>query len=122
MNIELLKKSLEPYPRLTPSDWCEANITLPQSVTNKPGPLLLQPWFKPIIDELDNPETEEITIASAAQVGKTTLEICAMSYGLAVWDSPTLLVFPTESEAEATVVTRLIADVRTVALVCPPPA
>ena len=100
-HIGTLKKALEPYPRMKPSEWCEANIILPPSVTNRPGPLKLAPWFVQIIDELENAETETVNVYSAAQVGKSLLELCIMAYTLVVFDSPGLSVYPTEADSVA---------------------
>jgi len=98
---ELVKRALEPPPRLTPAQWAERELILPPQVTNKAGPLRLQPWFVEIINNLDDPKLESITVSSGAQIGKTTLEIIAMAYCLCVWDSPALVVFPTQEQAES---------------------
>jgi phage terminase large subunit GpA-like protein len=83
-----------------PSEWAENNIVLPKAVSARPGKIQLLPHFKHIIDQLENPEVETITIVSSSQSGKTLALMVMILYVLLKCDDPAILACPTSDLAE----------------------
>lgn len=98
---------IKPYEKLTPLEWVQKYIYLPQSESAKPGLLKLAPWFYELINLLEDPDIDEIQIASAAQVGKTLYELACLIYFLCKYDQPAMLVSADERLAESTIRRRL---------------
>src|SRR5260221_14617857 len=62
-------RSLIPPPRLHLSDWIEANIKLPESVSAIPGRVTLWPYQREIADAISGPEIERVMLDTAPKNG-----------------------------------------------------
>jgi Bacteriophage tail assembly protein len=72
---------LQPPPDLKPSEWAEQNIKIP--IGNAiPGLIRFDnaPYQREPLDLTADPECNRITLMWSAQVGKTTLALCAQAY------------------------------------------
>jgi len=81
--------------------WCERNLVLTRMLTGTPGPISFDviPFAREILRALADPEVEEVTICSSAQVAKTTIITCAMLYFLS--EDPGNAVFAMDTEDHA---------------------
>ncbi|WP_454619350.1 phage terminase large subunit family protein [Bradyrhizobium cenepequi] len=91
-------RSLIPPPRLQLSEWIEANIRLPESVSALPGAVRLWPYQRDIADAISDPEVERVTLVKAARLGFTTLLSGAIGAFVVNEPSPILCLLPTESD------------------------
>lgn len=64
-----------PLPPVRRSEWVEANLRLPAEFSAHPGSydLVDRPFFREIIDAVDDPRITEIALSLVPQIGKTTL-------------------------------------------------
>jgi phage terminase large subunit GpA-like protein len=92
-----------PPPELSVSEWAEATVVLPRSVSAEPGPLCLDrtPYLREVLQTVTDPEVEEITLCFSTQVGKTLAAILAVLYHLDQDPWPVLHVMPREDDAVA---------------------
>lgn len=72
---------LRPPPDLLPSQWAEQEVRIPAG-NALPGPLRFDnaPYQREPLDMTINPECRRISLMWGAQVGKTTLALCAQAY------------------------------------------
>jgi len=91
--------ALRPPPRLTLSDWIEANIQLPEDVSSMPGAVRLWPFQREIADAIGDPTIERVTLVKPVRVGFTTLLSGALASYVANDPSPILALLPTEADA-----------------------
>lgn len=91
-----LFQALQVPKKLKPSEWAEANIIIPKGVSDRPGKLRLQPWWKSIIDSFDNRELINRYIESSAQQGKSTAMAVSLLYGVFYREQPAMIIFPNE--------------------------
>lgn len=91
-------RSLIPPPRLTLSDWIEANLRLPEGVSAQPGPVRLWPFQREIADAIGDPLIERVTVIKPVRVGYTTLLTSALAGYIANDPAPILCLLPTEAD------------------------
>jgi phage terminase large subunit GpA-like protein len=91
-----------PPPRLNPSEWIEQEFVLPQDESATPGryKFTRHAFLKEIADSFVDPECEDVIVRKCAQVGWTTLFVGIVGYFIATDPGRTLVVQPTENEAE----------------------
>lgn len=77
---ELVAGAWSPAAELHLGDWICGNVVLPPSVSATPGRYDLDayPYWRGVIDQAEDPETEKIVILAGTQLGKTTLAIALM--------------------------------------------
>lgn len=114
--ISGLAETLRPKAELTISQWAEENMVFSVG-TNEPGQYTVDtaPYQKQIMDAIIDPEVVEAVIMSSAQIGKTTIEMCAIGYFIDYEPAMQMLVMPTLEDAEKFSKTKLapmIADVK----------
>lgn len=91
-----------PPSRVPPSEWIEANITIPAEESARPGLMSLDayPYWRPVVDWLDDDDVEMIVVEKPSQVGWTTLLTAAVGYSIECDPSRTLVCMATQGEAE----------------------
>ena len=101
--------SLMPPEKMTVSEWAEKNIMLNGKTSAEPGPWSNRrtPYLVEIMDEFNNPDTEEIVFVKPTQVGGTAGMINAMFYAIAQDPSPIEVVYPTDAFAQSISTKRL---------------
>jgi len=82
------------------SEWAEASIVLPES-TPEPGPLRLDrtPYAVAPLDAISSPWVEQVTLPSAAQMFKTTMELVLMGWIIDQQSMPALFLMGREEDA-----------------------
>lgn len=82
--------------------WVERNIVFPSKVSALPGPLdlSLTPYLREILRAYADPETEEITLCTSTQVGKTTVGLGCNLYSAAEDPWNALVVMPRDDDAQ----------------------
>lgn len=107
-------KLLAPPPKLTVSQWADAERRLPQEAAAEPGRWNTDraPFQRGIMDARDEDGVNSIVIMSSAQVGKTELLLNLIGFHIALDPSPILLVQPTLELAEAFSKDRLATMIR----------
>ena len=95
------REAWRPPPEETIDQWAERVVILPRIVSSAPGPLDLSPthYLREILQAYTDPETEEITICSSTQVGKTTVGILVGLHSLKVDPWNMLHVMPRDQDA-----------------------
>jgi hypothetical protein len=98
-----IEKIWRAKPRLTPSQWCEQNLVLPQRVTPHPGPLTFDrhPFWREPLDCMGDPTIEEIVCPTSTQIGKTTFLSAAIAYAIVNLQWPILYIMPSEPMARS---------------------
>lgn len=104
--LNLFRKSagiVAPPPKLTVSQWADANRILSKESSAEPGKWNTDraPYQREIMDSISDPGTDEIVIMSSAQVGKSELINNIIGYYIDYDPSPMLLMQPTLEMAEA---------------------
>ncbi|HWB13331.1 MAG TPA: terminase gpA endonuclease subunit [Pirellulales bacterium] len=76
----LIADGWTPAPLIALTQWIAEHVVLPQSVSATPGRYDLEayPYWRGVIEQAENPETEKIVILASTQLGKTTLAIALM--------------------------------------------
>lgn len=91
--------------------WLEDNIYFNAEVSpNNPGPLSFnrQPWAREILDNILNPKTKQLTLCCGAQLGKSTIMLCATLLLLRWQPSTMLWLLPTDALATRAVKKRIM--------------
>ena len=101
------RRALIPPPRLALSDWIEANMRLPESVSALPGPIHLTTPQRGIADAISDPEIERVTLVKPVRLGLSTLLTATVGSYVQNEPSPILLLLPTESDCRDYVVSDL---------------
>jgi phage terminase large subunit GpA-like protein len=113
LNLDELERraraALRPPPRLSLSDWIEANITLPAGASSVPGRVRLWPYQREIADAISDPTLSRVTLVKSARVGYTLLLSSAIAHFTVNDPSPILVLQPTESDARDYMVSDLEA-------------
>ena len=93
------KRALTPPSKLLPSQWAEANRTLPSSVAAEAGRYRNSrtPYMAGIIDAICERTLEEIVIIKAAQLGFTTAIQNLLGWMVCQEPAPALIVMPSEA-------------------------
>jgi phage terminase large subunit GpA-like protein len=104
---DALADVFKPRPKGALSAWCERHIMLPGGA--KPGPLsfALTPYWKAVVDSLDDPDTRDVTIIGAAQTGKSTAIHAALLARMVRDPADTMVVLPNATKAEEVSVDRI---------------
>jgi len=105
-------QALRPPPKLTASQWAEANLVLPRGVSARPGPLKLNTWQKQLVDAVAHEDTRTAVLMLASQVGKSLAGDVLVAHMMAQSPGPALLVHPTSAKAADFVRTRLDPIIR----------
>lgn len=95
-------RHLRPPENLTISEWAEKHRILDTKSSAFPGPWKnsMTPYLVEIMDEFNNPETEEIVFVKPTQVGGTEALQNMIGYIVMQDPSPTMVVYPTDKLAE----------------------
>lgn len=94
---------LKPPENLTVSEWAEKHRVLDSKSSAIPGAWRndMTPYLVEIMDEFNNPETEEIIFVKPTQVGGTEALQNMLGYIVMQDPSPTMIVYPTKDLAES---------------------
>jgi phage terminase large subunit GpA-like protein len=90
---------LRPSPRLSMSEWTEANVYLPSSLSALPGRMRLFPPQREIADAMGDEVHERVTILKSARVGAKQLMAAAIGHFVVNDPAPVLCVVPAEADA-----------------------
>ncbi|MFG6500160.1 phage terminase large subunit family protein [Sulfitobacter sp. 1A15106] len=97
-------RGIKPPPRRGVADWCEAEYYLPPESAAEPGLISFKrtPYSYGIMDAVDDPTVEYISLQMAAQLAKTTILLGAMGQICATpgMGAPILFLMPTLDNAE----------------------
>ena len=95
--------SLAPPEDLTVSEWAENYRMLSAMTSAEPGPWnnSRTPYLTGIMDELLNPDTEEVSFCKPTQCGGTEAELNMLGYVIQQDPSPVEVVYPTEVMANS---------------------
>ncbi len=99
--------ALRPPPRLTLSDWIEAELVLPGGVSALPGAVRMWPYMRAIADAIGDPTLERVTLVKCVRIGFTTLLTGAIASSVANDPAPILALLPTDPDARDFVVSDL---------------
>lgn len=91
------RQSLLPPAKLRLSEWIEAEIELPQGVSDLPGKVHLWPFQIGIADAIGDRLIERVTLVKPARVGFTTLMTAAVASFVANDPGAIMVVLPTEA-------------------------
>lgn len=97
--INNASRHLKPPPDLKPSEWAEQNIRIP--IGNAvPGLIRFDhaPYQREPLDMTANPECQRITLMWSAQVGKTTLALCAQGYKIGQDPQSQIMMQPSQGD------------------------
>lgn len=94
---------MDPPEDMKVSEWAENCRILDSKTSAEPGPWSNErtPYLVEIMDELTNPETEEIIYCKCTQVGGTEVELNMLGYVAQQDPSPVEVVYPTETLANS---------------------
>ncbi len=87
---------LKPREKQTVTQWAEKNMNLPMG-SNESGRYRVRnmPFQKAILDAITDPDVQDVSIMSSAQVGKTTIILCGIGYFAEYDPAAQMIVFPT---------------------------
>lgn len=96
--IQEALKRLKPPEHLTVSEWAEKYRVMPSTASAKPGPWSNEftPYLVDIMDEINNPDSEDIVFVKPTQVGGTEVLLNIAGYIAAQDPSPIIIVLPTD--------------------------
>lgn len=96
-------RHLKPPENLTVSEWAEKHRILDSKSSAIPGAWRneMTPYLVEIMDQFNNPETEEIIFIKPTQVGGTEALQNMLGYIVMQDPSPTMIVYPTKDLAES---------------------
>lgn len=83
-------------------EWIESSIVIPAESEGMPGPISFsdRPWWRELLKMAVHPDTRDIAVVAATQVGKTlTLDLALMLYFAEWMPAPAMLIVPDENEA-----------------------
>lgn len=91
---------LRPPPRLSVSDWCDANRHLDSRFASEPGPWRTDrvPYLREIMDSFADPTVGSIIFVKCSRVGGTELLNNVIAYSAAARPMPMMYVLPTETD------------------------
>ncbi len=95
------QRFLRPPPKLSPSEWAEANVHIP--VGNAiPGKIRFDnaPYQREPLDMMANPDCDRITLKWGAQVGKTLVALCAQGYFIAHDPCSQIMMQPSQGDLQ----------------------
>ena len=91
--------ALRPPPKISTAEWIEANVHLPEAQSALPGRIRLWSYQRQILDALDDPEIERITVLKSARIGYTQLLSGVIGSYIANAPAPMLVLQPTQDDA-----------------------
>ena len=101
--VQQLLPQLSPPPRITISEWAEANVTLSHEESSQPGPWRnnYAPYQKGIMDAISDPNVEKVCVMKAARVGITQSAVLnVIGHYIQNDPCPMFIVYPTELNAK----------------------
>ncbi len=106
-----LKRALQhliPPPELKPSEWAESNVRIPLG-NAKPGPIRFDnaPYQRGMLDAIKETGVRRVTYDTGAQLGKTTVQQCAIGYFTAHEPKSQIFVQPTQGDVQTFIETKL---------------
>lgn len=90
-----------PRPRLSPSQWAEANLKLPRTTSSLPGDFRFFPPQRGIMDALAEPGVEELVVEKASRTGFTQLMAAMELFCIETEAKPVVSIHPKESSSRA---------------------
>ncbi len=107
--LEAIRRGFALPPRLTPSEWAESHVVLPEG-SAMPGPFRFAqtPYMREPFDCLgpDSP-VRTVVVVGGAQIGKTQILLNALAFWIATDPKPIMAVWPTVDVARRLVRTRI---------------
>lgn len=103
------KQLLRPPPDLKPSEWAEKHVRIP--VGNAvPGLIRFAnaPYQVGPLDQIIDPDCYRITMMWGAQVGKTTVALCAQGYHIAMRPVSQMMMQPSETDLQVWMNTKFV--------------
>lgn len=103
--IDLFRKSVQqglaPPSELTVSEWADLHRRLSRESAAEAGQWRTSrtPYLREIMDAINDPYTEDITIMASSQVGKSEILLNTLGYYIDYDPSPILMIQPTEDKA-----------------------
>jgi len=94
------RRGLKPDPKLSMSEWSEANFILSPESSAEPGPWRCWPYQRGILDALGDPAIEILVWQKGAREGYSKCLDIAIAYHIAEAPCPQLIVQPTVDDAE----------------------
>lgn len=103
-----------PPPDLTISEWADAERRIPPEASAEPGQWRTSraEYQREIMNAISDPFTERIVVMTAAQIGKTEIELNAIGYFIDQEPGPILCLYPTIEMGEAFSKDRLAPMIR----------
>ncbi len=89
-------EALTPPQEMSLSQWIEASIVLPASLTAVPGAMRLYPYQKQIADCIGDAELERVTLVKAARIGFSVLVAAAIGHFCSNDPAPVICLLPVE--------------------------
>lgn len=89
-----------PPPRLSLSEWADANFYLSAESAAEPGRWKTLPYQRGILDSITDPAVERVTLMKSARVGYTKCINAAIGYYMHQDPCPILVVQPTVEDAQ----------------------
>ena len=99
--VPIVRPTLEPPPRLLPSQWAAANRDLPEDLAAEPGRWRNErtPYLAEVMDAFADREVSRITFVKSGQVGGTEAANNMILWAMDVQPGIILYVLPTEEDA-----------------------
>lgn len=97
-----LLRQLRPRERLMLSAWAVRHFHVSGQQAVQPGPydLSLTPYWRDVLDDITTPTVRRINIVSAAQTGKTLIDLVTLAYFARERPHDVLYVLPTEPDLQ----------------------
>ncbi|MBB3998867.1 phage terminase large subunit family protein [Aureimonas pseudogalii] len=92
-------QALRPPRKLALSDWCEANVVLPASLSSQPGRMRLWPHQRAIADSIGDPTVERVSVLKSVRVGYSQLLTAAIGHYAANDPASVLVVLPADADS-----------------------
>ncbi|WP_062018062.1 phage terminase large subunit family protein [Aureimonas sp. AU4] len=91
--------ALRPPQKIALSDWCEANVHLPSSLSAQPGRMRLWPHQRAIADSIGDPTVERVSVLKSVRVGYSQLLTAAIGHFAANDPASILVVLPADADS-----------------------
>jgi phage terminase large subunit GpA-like protein len=91
--------ALKPAPKVTLSEWAEANFVLASGSSARPGRFRLWPFQREILDVIGDAVTERVVIQKSVRVGLTKSLVAAIYATAATDPCACILLVPTDDDA-----------------------
>lgn len=109
-----LCKILKPPPKLTASEWANANVVLSTEDSAEPGRYSTDraPYQKAMLDAVSDADVETVVFMTGSQIGKTQLIKNILGYFIDFYPSPIMFMVPTIDIAKEFSKTRIAPFIR----------